>query len=139
MSLYKIFRTDEAAEREGVWLEYATADGKPPARIKIARAGGSNARYGRVFEAKTKPYRRQMQLGTLDDKTSERLYAELYAETVVLAWENVEDEQGAKLPFTRENVVKILTDLPELFADVRLQANRLAPFRAVEREADSGN
>jgi hypothetical protein len=140
MSLYKLFKTDEASEQEGIWLEYADEDGKgPPARIKIARAGGSNAKYMRVLERRYKPVRRQSQLGILDPKVSEEILAQVYAEAVLLGWENVTDPEGKPLPFNVENAVKLLTDLPELFSEIQIQANRMSLFRADLREADAGN
>lgn len=137
--LYKLFKTDDATEQEGVWVEYGTKATGEPIRIRIARAGGGNLKYTRVLERKWKPVRRQAQLGTLDPKLSERLLAEVYAESVILGWENVDDESGNPLPFTVANATKLLTDLPELFTDLQLQANRLALFRADLREADAGN
>lgn len=139
-SLYKLFKTDEKSEQEGITVEYMVEADQPPVRIRIARAGGSNSRYARVFEAKVKPYRRQLAAGTLDEQTSRRLYAEVYADSVVLGWENLTDDKDQPIPFNRENCVKILMDLPELADELRTQATRIAPFRAeVNQESDTGN
>ena len=145
MSLYKAFKTDESVETKGVWIEYDTQGDGKPARFKIARAGGSNRKYTAVLERKMKPVRRALATGALDDKVSERILAETYAEAVILGWENITwpDGNGAEkaLSFSRENCVMVLLALPELFADLQLQANRVAPFRDAlgDREADSGN
>lgn len=139
-SLYEQFKTDEKVEKDGVWIEYALGTDAPPARIKVARAGGSNSKYNRIFEAKAKPYRRQLAAGTLDEKTSTRIYAEVYADSVVLAWENINGPDGKPMEFTRDNIIKLFTDLPELFDDVRAQASRIAAFRSqIATEEDSGN
>jgi len=65
--------------------------------------------------------------------------AEVYAETVLLGWTGVADENGTPLPFTKENCVKLLTDLPDLFRDIQEQAQRVANFRAADLEADAKN
>lgn len=136
MSLYRVFKTDAKSEVEGVWVEYATEPGKPPAKFKVARAGGANTKYAKALDAELKPYRPLLARGQLDDKTAELAYATAFAKGVLLDWENVTDEAGAPLAFSVESAVRLFTDLPELFKDLQVQASRLAPFRA---EVDAGN
>ncbi|MFA7063658.1 MAG: hypothetical protein WC132_05935 [Methanomethylophilus sp.] len=139
MSLYKLFKTNENLETDGIWLEYGqTADGKP-VRIKIARAGGHNVAFAKALEKATRPYKKAIQTGTLDDKTATRLYREVFADTVVLDWINVEGPDGQPMDFNKENVLKLFEDLPDLFADLREQANNVALFRDEVRETDLGN
>lgn len=134
MSLYQSFKTDENIEKNGIMLEYGTTDGGAPIRIRIARAGGANLKFARLLEQKTKPYRRQLQMETMDQNVQVAVLREVFAESVVLGWENVEDENGKPLPFSKENCIKLFTDLPDLFADVREQANKSVLFRADIRE-----
>lgn len=144
MSLYKTFGTSADLEQSGIWLQYGYADvpeGEParPIRIRISRAGGNNTKFARIMEAKTRPYRRSIQTETLDNKIAESLFREVYAEAVILGWENVQDADGKDLPFTRENVIKVLTDLPDLYQDIREAAAKATLFRDAELETDSGN
>ena len=65
MSLYKLFKTNENLETDGIWLEYGqTADGKP-IRIKIARAGGHNVAFSKALEKATRPYKKAIQTGKI--------------------------------------------------------------------------
>lgn len=139
MSLYNQFGTDKKVEKEGVILQYGNTDDGKPIQIKICRAGGANVAYNKAMEAKTKPYRRQLQNGTLDMEVMTSILREVYADTVVIGWSNVEGADGKPMPFTRENVIKLFTDLPELFADVQDQATNLALFRAEINEQDVKN
>lgn len=139
MSLYKQFKTDEALETDGVWIEYGTTDAGQPIRIKIARAGGRNIAFSKALERATRPYRKAIQTGTLDNKTADNLYKDVFAETVVLDWINVEGPDGQPLEFTKENVVKLFNDLPDLFNDLREQAANVALFREEVLENDLGN
>lgn len=133
-SPYEAFETDPELESgEGVTLDYGDF------RITIHRAGGANRRFARVLEAKMKPYRRQLQTGTLDDEVAQRLLVETYAEAVVVGWKGVKDRTGKTMACTRDNVVRLFTDLPELFRDVQEQAQSLANFRRAELEADAKN
>jgi hypothetical protein len=134
MNAYEMFQTNDKLEQEtGVVLNYGEF------KIHIVRAGGSNKKFSKVLQTKMKPYRRQMDTDTLADGVAEKLLAEAYAESVILNWENVTDKDGKVLSFTKENVVKLLTDLPELFKDIQEQANKVSLFRAEEKEADAKN
>ena len=139
MSLYNQFGTDKKVEKEGVILQYGNTDDGKPIQIKICRAGGANTAYNRAMEAKTKPYRRQLQNGTLDIEVMTSILREVYADTVVIGWSNVEDKDGKPMPFNRDNVIKLFSELPELFADVQEQATNLALFRAEINEQDAKN
>ena len=139
MSLYKNFKTDESIEQSGVILEYGVTDDNRPIRIRIARAGGGNARFAKLLEQKLKPHRRQIQNESLDESVASSILREVYAETVILGWENVQDKDGKDLPFNKENCLQLLTDLPELFSDIREQSTKVALFRADIRELTAKN
>lgn len=139
MSLYNLFKTDENLEKDGIWIEYGEASNGEPTRIKIARAGGQNTAFTKALDKATKPYRKAIQTGMLDDKTADRIYKDVFADKVVLDWMNVEGPDGKMMDFTKENVMKLFTDLPDLFADLREQAGNVSLFRAEVREADLGN
>jgi hypothetical protein len=139
MSLYKLFKTNENLETDGIWIEYGTTAAGKAIRIKVARAGGHNSRFAKALEKATRPHRKALQVGSLDNATADRLFREVFADTVVLGWENVEGPDGQELPFSRENVLKLFSDLPDLFNDLREQANNAALYREELREADLGN
>lgn len=139
MSLYKQFKTNEALETEGVWLEYGQTDAGQPIRLKIARSGGKNTAFSKALEKATRPYRKAIQTGMMENTTADRLYKEVFAETVVLDWINVEGPDGKPLEFKKENVLQVFEDLPDLFNDLREQAANVALFREEVREDDLGN
>ena len=139
MNLYQQFETNRELEKTGIILDYGFNSKKQPIQIRIARAGGANERYSKLLEVRTKPYRRQIQNDTLDNAVAEKITKEVYAQTVVLGWNGVEDRDGNEMPFTQENCVKLFTDLPDLWADVQLQSTRAALFRAEILEADAKN
>jgi hypothetical protein len=139
MSLYKLFKTNENLEADGIWIEYGTNEKGEPIRVKIARAGGHNVGFSKALEKATRPYRKAIQTGMLDNKTADRLYKEVFAEHVVLDWLNVDGPDGEPLAFSKDNALKLFEDLPDLFADLREQASNVALFRDELREADLGN
>lgn len=138
-SLYAQFTTSNKLEQEGILLEYGFNSNKQPICIRIARAGGSNQQFTKRMEVKVKPYRRQIQTESIDRKLLDKLIMEVYCETVVLGWENVEDREGKPLPFSYDAAVALFTDLPDLFSDVQEASQKSSLFRAEIAEAVAGN
>lgn len=133
-SPYDLFKNNEELEAgAGVTIEY------PGFSITIHRAGGSNKRFAQILNAKMKPYRHQFERGMLADDTSRRILLEAYAEGVVIGWKNVKDADGNDMAFTKENVVKLFDDLPDLFSDIKQQAENAALFREEQEKADEKN
>ena len=133
-SPYELFGTDKNLEAgDGVDIDYGDFV------ITIHRAGGTNTDYKRVFAEKLKPYQRQYENGTMDDDTFDKIIVEVFAETVVKGWRGFTDADGNELDWTRENVIKVLTDLPDLVRDIVEQARNFANFRAENKEAASKN
>ena len=140
MSLYNTFETDTKAETEGLLLEYGPNSKGKMMAIRIRRAGGANHRFAKVFEQKSKPHRRLMEIpGALDPRIQERVMREVYADSVIVGWENIEDRDGKELEFNRDNVIQLLTDLPDLFKDIIQSSQNTALFRSQQREAEAKN
>jgi len=160
-SPYKLFGTKPDLEQSGIVVNYGDE-----AWFKIARAGGANKKYLTQMTERLKPYRRQIQTETMDEKLADRVVMEVFVDTVLLGWGSyakedegaavsidlgsagpaapvpqdwIEGPDGAHLPFTRENALKVLTDLPELFRELRAESERLANFVSVTKEEDAKN
>ena len=133
-NLYELFETDNTLETEGIWYTF-----DKDTKFLLARAGGANTRFTKVLEAKTRPYRRQIDNGTIDNDLGNQLLIEAFSEAVVLGWSGVTDKAGKEMKYSVANCVKLLTDLPDLFTELREEATRVANFRNEEIEADAGN
>lgn len=139
MSLYTIFKTDDSLETNGITIDYGPNSKGKPTKIRIARSGGANKSFSKTLERLTRPHRRAIQNGLLDNATADAIFRQAFVESVLLGWENVEGPTGDDLPYTQENALTLLTDLPDLYTDLREQANNAALFRAATMEADLGN
>lgn len=133
MSIYSAFKTDKQLEETGIWLNYGDF------KIKIARAGGSNKRFENSCKNRLKGYERALQIGALSNDKANELMQEIYAESVILDWEGVKDEDGNTLEYNKENVLKVLKDLPELFKDLEDNSKKIALFRQDILEKDLKN
>ena len=140
-SPYKLFKTDPANELKGTRVDYGDE-----AYFVVARAGGANKKYLDAMGARLKPFRRQIATETMDEKVADRIVMEVFVDTVLLGWGSKEhgdgrigDAEDQPLEFTRDNALKVLTDLPELFQALRAESERLANFNSAVKEEDAKN
>jgi len=146
MSLNNQFKTNKTAEIEGVWVEYApNNDGTVPA-FKIARASKTNKKYQKTLNKKIKPYSKALELGTMDEKLAQKLYTEVFIDSLLIDWRNVkvsdisDDEQAEGFAdFTQSNAIELFDKLPDLYDDLEANSKKLSMFRDDELEDDLGN
>lgn len=141
--MYNTFKTDPTREQEGVWLDYGDF------RIRVAHAGNGNKKYVSYAERALRPVRQAMNAGALSNERSMAVMADIYATTVILGWQvmqedgswkdGIEAENGELLPVNKECIEQTLKNLPALFSDIQGQASSIANFRAAEVEEESGN
>lgn len=103
--------------------------------VTIRRAGGANRLYAQAMTEKARPF-----TGTvLDDATSRRLTAEVFAETIVTGWSGVLDEDGGEIPFSRDAATQLFTEVPEFLDDVANAAYDEDRFRTAAMKAAAKN
>jgi hypothetical protein len=130
-NLYKMYQTDTAMESEvGITLAFDEV------KIHVKRAGGSNKKFSEVLRRLTNPVRRQIQNDTISPDKVNTIFMQVYARAVVLGWENVTDENDNPLPFTEENFVKVMTDLPDFWAALQEECAKVSNFRQIANEED---
>lgn len=134
-----LYETDKDLESE----EGVEVDLTDTISIRILRAGGTNRKYSRTFQRLTKPYTRQMEAGTLDDETSRRIHAEIYADSIIVGWTGMKDgDTHEPLEFNKANVMSVLLSYPDIFLLLKEKAESLDTFRRDEIEMaaeDLGN
>lgn len=133
-SIRSLFATDKVKEVEGIWVEYGES-----IKIKIARAGGANKQFAKTLEQLSRPHRRAIQLETLGQEASEDIMYRTFAQTVVLGWEGVLDDDGKPIAFSADACVKLFKEMPDFFLEVQAMATSLALWRAAAQDADAKN
>lgn len=139
MSLYKNHKTDPELEKNGIWIEIGENSKGQMARVRIARAGGANEAYTKLLDQRVKPIRSQIRNETIARRQLDKLTKEIFAQTVVLGWENVEDENDQPMSFSKDNCIKLFNDIDDIWLDVQEQSQRAALYRMHLREEDSKN
>lgn len=139
MSLFAQFETNAELENVGISVTYGpNKNGSIPTFI-ISRTGKSNKAYMKALNKAQRPVQKQIQLGTLPDEQSEQIYLDVFVSTVLKGWSNVYDKEGKELAFNKQNAIKLLKQLPELYDDLFAKANNAALFREEELEEEAKN
>lgn len=125
-------KTNLDLESEGVWVELGEG-----ARIKVARM--NNPRHSAALRRITKPYRRQIEAGTLNEDISYRLIGEALAEGILLDWEGLTDN-GEEIKYSPKTAKDLLTNpqLRDFRGQVEAAATDAEQFR-LETIADAKN
>lgn len=123
MGLYNRYNTNADLENTGVIYDLGDA------RVRLARAGGANNAYLKRMEALTKPHRRAIQNNSIERDVLLNIVRQVFAETVIKGWETrtkkgdfvsgIEDAEGNIQPYNLDNVMRTLTDLPDLFSELQ--------------------
>ncbi len=121
------FLTDPEAEEAGVWVE--AGDGL---RLRVART--NNARYRRALAEAARPNREALR-GPGGPELLDRILLDVFADTVLLGWEGLEDEEGKPLPYSRAVARQCLERSRDFRDLVGSLAERQEQFRKKEAEA----
>ena len=134
MSIYSTFGTNKELEKNGAWVEIDNHT-----RFLIARIGTVGCEYDKLLRVVTKPHRRAIENESISPELVTKITTETFAKTAVLNWQGVKDEEGNDIQFSKENAVKLLSDLPEL-ADILITfARDFQNYRREQLEEDSKN
>lgn len=139
MSLFKQFGTDKEKEVEGVEVSYGFNEDGTEIKFLISRMTKSNKAYSKALEKATRPYRRQFELGTMNEQKAEDIFMEVFSTTILKGWENVQDADGKPIEFSRFKAVDLFKALPDLYQDLQEKANSAALFREEVLEEEAKN
>lgn len=139
MGLYKAFETSKHLTETGAKCQFheaANEDGTIPTFI-VARSHNSNQLFTRaVAEIYTPEFNKRMAANALEEGELEAANTKVMIQGNIIGWENIQDRDGSPLPFTRENLTRVLSDLPELVDRIRaFSANMANYLKAAEDEA----
>ena len=117
---------------EGQWVDVGGG-----LRIKVARIG--NPDYEEEIRKLAKPFMRQMRLGTMNVEDMEKLAMKAVAKHVIQDWENLEDEQGKNIVFSKDKALELFEEYRDFYNIVKEIAGEAEIFRSDEMEEGSGN
>ena len=139
MSLYTQFQTSKALEENGINVKFKANDDGTIPTFKIGRACRSNIKWQKTVEAKTRPFKEEIDSKTISEETSQEIFLDIYISSLLYGWENVKDENEKNLEFNRENAFKLFKDLPELYDVLNAKSSEMSNFLAANLKADAKN
>lgn len=148
MSLRQNFATDQAAEREGVWVTLGFNADKSPIRFKLSRMGKSNQRYTKALETATRDHRVAIDNESMDLILADEILQAVFVDTILLEWDGVrahelaetpDEEDTTPLPFNRENALALFKAMPGTYDALEDRAKKAATFRGNARDKAAKN
>jgi len=136
--LYKL-KTDEQKERNGVPVKFVDAtnnDGTVPT-IYVRPVGCDE--HNKAMAKHNKPIARQLELGQVSDDKKAELARISFAEGCIAGWDYMQDENGAPIEFTVNNVDQVLKDLRTVYNRCLGMATDEAAYRVDSNEAAAKN
>jgi hypothetical protein len=129
-NLYDLFETDKNLETNGVAIP-VRRQSSSCASAQVVPTSSS------TLPSRTAPGRSQtkMQMASLSDDQSEAILKDVYFDAVVLSWQDVTDRDGNDLAFTKENFIQVMTDLPDLWKNLRKAAANMDNFLRKQKSA----
>lgn len=126
------FSYDAKLAEEGVWVEIGEG-----ASLKLAKLGNTKNR--KLINDLKKPYRSfEISKKDLPDDVVKRITIKSVAETVLLDWKGIVDDDGKEIPFSIAAAAEALA-IDAFMGMVLGLANDQATFRAEEAEAEAKN
>jgi len=129
MSIYKQNKTNTTTENSGVWYEYGVNDDKSLQKFLLARAGNGNVKYAAAMRRISQKYSRALQMNALSEEVADKVSMEAFVDTVLLGWDGITDADGKVMTYSKPAAIKLLTDLPDVYAALRDFAGQAANFR----------
>lgn len=128
------YNTDKGLEEAGVWVDYG--DGL---KVKVRRLSSKTSRD--VRRKLEKPYAAQFRNREMPDSLQEELLNKQVSMAIVLDWEGVEDpdKADAMLPYSQENVLRMVTEFPDFRDDILTAAMERTTFEKEQREKGAKN
>jgi hypothetical protein len=128
MDLQTDYGTDNKKEIEGVWFKEEFGG---ETECLIARIG--NPEYQKVFNRISKPQRRALRKGTIQDEIAETILIRTMAKTILLDWKNMK-ENGKVLKYSHDEAFRVLKkyrDFRDIVSDL---ANEIEAYRVEDEE-----
>ncbi len=137
VSLYHVLSTDKNDEENGKWFNDILGEGSG-VNIKLRRltAKAVERTRQRVL-LENRKY--QGKDGKYPDEVDVRMLCEYLAESVIVDWAGMVDENEVEVPYTYEAAYKFCTDLQEFRRIVLALSGNMDAFRAEARKEVVGN
>lgn len=131
-------KTDAGREVNGVWRTWT--NGTHEIDFLICRAGGANTAFRVRAEELTRVYRNSgLDMMRLPTDKQDTMNRELYADTIVKGWRSDAFNGLDETNFTRENLIHLMTEVPDVLVFLITEAKEADNYRNVAMKHEAGN
>lgn len=139
MSLKSNWKTDTNKEsKTGTVFDYG-----PDGKFTVKMLGGSNHAYGKKLQELIKPWKAEIQGGSLDPSILEGVMCDAFVSEALVGWEGVTDTDAegkeVPLPYSPETAKALFREVPHFFNDISKRAMDFKNYRNSIREIDAKN
>ncbi len=120
------FKTDAEKETGGVWYHVG-------AGLEILVARTRNTKFRERIRELMRPHLRSIRKGRVELDVVEDMNRQAVAETVLLDWRNLENDDGTKIPYSKEKALEVLKKHPEFEEIVTECAGDIENYREADR------
>lgn len=129
VNVYQEYETDRSAEEDGAWVELRAG-----VKVKIRSETSSIVRDYATKLAKTQRNILKANGWVLPPKMSDRNDVLMCKNAIVTDWDGVSDREGNPLPFSPDNVERVMTDLPGFRNDILFVAKTDETYKSVKED-----
>jgi hypothetical protein len=133
LSPYAMFSSNAAKETAGIWKQIGATS------YLIARAGGKNEKFMKIAKERFLPFQAAINNDMLPMDVARQLAIEAFVDGILLDWKKFYDRDGTELPYSRDNAIRVLTELPELFTLLSKEAASLSNFQGEQLDEAAKN
>lgn len=124
-NLDSIYKTNPILEEQGVDMEIHGVT------FRVRRFHAGNTRVKAAMAKYHKPYARQIEMGTLDQKVGTEITIKLFIDVCLVSWSGLKDENGVDIEMNKENAISLFKSLPEVFDALWKHANDFESYKEV--------
>lgn len=127
-TLDNLFKSDDKKSVQGVPIVVGTNHKNEDVTFFIAEIGNPN------HEKVQRRYSKQLERYRKNENLQQQIIAKIVAESILIDWEGVIDEDGEPISATLDNKITALTKYRKLFIEVMKEADDPANFVDVNAE-----
>lgn len=138
MSIYAQFKTSKTSEENGITVRFAKNEDETIPSFRIGRQHRNNKLWVKTIEAKTRPFRDEIDNKTLNDEEARSMNIDIFATSLLFGWENIQmpDVEGVvferdakkNLVYNKANAIALFSVLPELYETLNEKTSNMENF-----------
>lgn len=137
VSIFSAFSVDEDLAENGRWFEDVFSAVIPNVDVKLRRFSSKHTTATKQRIDKAMAHRAGKD-GKYPDDVAETVLINLIAQSILVDWRGIYDENGVELPCTPQNRLRVLSNVPE-FRVILALSNIIDNYRAKQVEQIEGN